>query len=363
MGTHFIILTGVHCSGIVPCGHVVCYVCVVAKEVVQYLDKRVAEALKASLADRTTLQYSSQVTQFLLFCIWTCGTTPFLPVDDQVLCRYLVWQSETVDPKNLGGYLSAIRNLHLSFGLPWVDIRDRYRVGWVLKGLRRLIGAQVTRKLPITPELLVRMRQCGKVAWDEPRMVVVWAVMLLAFFTMSRKDNFSVEKADAFNPRCHLTRGDVKVLRSCVLCEFRKSKTNQLGARVHRVLSLSAPGTILDPKEAVTRAFALTPHARPSDPAFMIPSPRGLIPLTHHVLVASLKHCLRAIGVDPSLYSGHSFRRGGATFAHRLGVDPMLIKRMGDWRSDAYMLYIDHNTPEGMVCLPAAMSQACAGLG
>jgi hypothetical protein len=28
-------------------------------------------------------------------------------------------------------------------------------------------------------------------------MVVLWAVMLLAFFTMSRKDNFSVEKIDA----------------------------------------------------------------------------------------------------------------------------------------------------------------------
>jgi hypothetical protein len=42
---------------------------------------------------------------------------------------------------------------------------------------------------------------------------------------------------------------------------------------------------------------------------------------------------------------------------------PMLIKRMGDWRSDAYMLYIDHHTPEGLVCLPAAMTQSCAALG
>ena len=71
----------------------------------------------------------------------------------------------------------------------------------------------------------------------------------------------------------------------------------------------------------------------------------------------------RAIGVDASLYSGHTFRRGGATYAHRLGVHPMLIKRIGDWKSDAYMLYIDHHTPEGLVCLPAAMTQSCAALG
>ena len=122
-------------------------------------------------------------------------------------------------------------------------------------------------------------------------------------------------------------------------------------------------GKILDPKLAVERAFAVSPHARSSDPAFMIPPAKGPVLLTHYIFFGRLKHCLRAIGVDASLYSGQSFLRGSATHAHRLGVDPMLIKRMGDWRSDAYMLYIDHHTPEGLVCLPAAMTQSCAALG
>ena len=107
----------------------------------------------------------------------------------------------------------------------------------------------------------------------------------------------------------------------------------------------------------------MCPRVRPTDPAFLVPSSRGFVPLTHYVFVGTLKHCLRAIGVDPDLYSGHSFRRGGATFAHRLGVDPLLIKRMGDWSSDAYMLYVDPHTPEGLVSLPVAMSRACAALG
>jgi hypothetical protein len=82
--------------------------------------------------------------------------------------------------------------------------------------------------------------------------------------------------------------------------------------------------------------------------------------LTHDMFVSALKYCLREIGVDPSRYSGHSFRRGGATFAHRLGVDPLLIKHMGDWRSDAYMRYIDRNTPEGLVRLPRTLAAACS---
>ena len=62
---------------------------VVAAAVLQWIDKRVVEALKASLEERTVVQYSSQVTLFLLFLLWTYGSSPFLPVTDQVLCQYL----------------------------------------------------------------------------------------------------------------------------------------------------------------------------------------------------------------------------------------------------------------------------------
>jgi hypothetical protein len=57
---------------------------VVAAAVLQWIDKRVFGALKASLAERTVVQYSSQVTHFLLFILWTYGSAPFLPVTDQI---------------------------------------------------------------------------------------------------------------------------------------------------------------------------------------------------------------------------------------------------------------------------------------
>ena len=78
------------------------------------------------------------------------------------------------------------------------------------------------------------------------------------------------------------------------------------------------------------------------------------------MFVETLRRCLYEIGIDHTRYSGHSFRRGGATFAFRLGMDPLLIKRMGDWMSDAYMGYIEHHTPEGLVCLPRSLAAACA---
>jgi hypothetical protein len=40
-------------------------------------------------------------------------------------------------------------------------------------------------------------------------------------------------------------------------------------------------------------------------------------------------------------YTGHSFRRGGATSLHVAGVSDSLIKVMGRWKSFAFVRYID----------------------
>ncbi|KAI8516630.1 hypothetical protein Bbelb_052110 [Branchiostoma belcheri] len=54
----------------------------------------------------------------------------------------------------------------------------------------------------------------------------------------------------------------------------------------------------------------------------------------------ALKCILVRAGLNPHLYSLHSGRRGGATFAFRAGVPVELIRLQGDWRSDAYLLYL-----------------------
>ena len=316
------------------------------------------------MALSTSTQYARAEDFFLLFGLYTRGGEIFLPASDELLCEYLAWQALTVDPKNLKGRLSAIRHLHLRMGLQWVPVSERYRVDRCLTGLMRLCPRAAKRKLPITPQLLIRMRQCPLIPWADPRMKVVWAAMLTAFFCFLRKDNFTAAKVDSFNSRKHLTRGDVVVGANCVQYTLRHSKTNQFGLREHTVVAPAIHGCILDAREAVYQAFQVCPGAKKADPAFCLPSVAGsVVPLTHQVFVASLRFCLKAIGVDPNRYSGHSFRRGGATFALNQGVDPLYVKWMGDWRSDAYLGYVDQYAPESLVRLPAAMAAACARMG
>ena len=62
--------------------------------------------------------------------------------------------------------------------------------------------------------------------------------------------------------------------------------------------------------------------------------------LTQRVFVSKLRSLLLKVGVDPSVYSAHSFRRGGASYAFELGLSPLQIKLRGDWASEAYERYV-----------------------
>ena len=57
-------------------------------------------------------------------------------------------------------------------------------------------------------------------------------------------------------------------------------------------------------------------------------------------LVNTVKFMARLCGVNPDLTSGHSFRRGGASYAALAGIPDILIQRQGDWKSACYRAYI-----------------------
>lgn len=56
-----------------------------------------------------------------------------------------------------------------------------------------------------------------------------------------------------------------------------------------------------------------------------------------------LRDKMLILGHDPSRFSGHSFRAGGATDLYASGASPRTIQLTGRWRSEAYIIYIrDH---------------------
>jgi hypothetical protein len=80
----------------------------------------------------------------------------------------------------------------------------------------------------------------------------------------------------------------------------------------------------------------------PTQPAFTYRLADGVLrPVTYPVFNGFIKGFVSNLGLNPKRYSSHSFRRGGATWAFKSKVPAELIKSTGDWRSSAYLLYLD----------------------
>lgn len=232
--------------------------------------------------------------------------------------------------------LHDVRLLHQFFDVSF-DALDSFRVTCVLRGLKRVLGTGQHKKLPITPAILTKLYQF--MDFSIPAHATLWAMFLIAFFTFLRKSNLTLKSVACFNPDTDLTRADIIVRDNFLILQIKKSKTVQFNEHVHLLPVVCIPNSVLCPVSAYHHMLDLVP-ATSSSPAFVYPTKKGLMPVTHSFFVTSLRKFLGLAGLQPDLYSGHSFRRGGCTFAFQSGVSSDLIKLHGHWSSDAYQQYL-----------------------
>ena len=65
-----------------------------------------------------------------------------------------------------------------------------------------------------------------------------------------------------------------------------------------------------------------------------------IYPIIYRQFQSVLKQMIRDIGKNPDVYSTHSFRRGCASWTFAAEVPSELIQFYGDWKSDAYKIYL-----------------------
>ena len=67
---------------------------------------------------------------------------------------------------------------------------------------------------------------------------------------------------------------------------------------------------------------------------------KQIYPIIYRQFQSVLKQMIRDIGKNPDVYSTHSFRRGCASWTFAAEVPSELIQFYGDWKSDAYKIYL-----------------------
>ncbi|XP_060083658.1 uncharacterized protein LOC132562900 [Ylistrum balloti] len=201
------------------------------------------------------------------------------------------------------------------------------------------MGDGCNPKLPINLSILEKI--FSRICLTSSKHITFWAACLVAFFSFFRKSNLFISDKDKFESGKHLSRHDIHLSNQGTILSITWSKTIQFKERCLLIPLPCIPGSPFCPTQALTLAFALTRQADPQGPAFVYQSRGTIIPLTYESFLSQLHIILQECGLDPARYSGHSFRRGGASFALECGLPADLIQTQGDWRSDAYKRYLD----------------------
>ena len=252
--------------------------------------------------------------------------------------------------------------LHILLGHPYLFTGDP-SLRLLLRGIHRLNPHIPDRAPPITPTHLLRVH--AHLDHQSSLECTVFACGLFLFFSLARVGSVlpkSLKKAVARSLNKSLTRERVDLRHpEYAIITFLHTKTIQFGQRVLRIPLLRSD-TPLCPIAAYRHSLSLLGSSCHLA-AFSYQNHRGVtLPLIPHTFVTVFRSLLSRAGIpDAQRFRGHSFRRGGASWAFASGVPGELIQIMGDWKSDAYRVYLEFSLLSKVAiaqrlvrCLPAS---------
>lgn len=227
-------------------------------------------------------------------------------------------------------YLAAINFIHKLYNLP--------QPGQSFLVQKAVLGVQKTKpkfdmRLPITQGLLHKitaaLEHCTQSMYQRLMYKSMFLLAFAAFLrigeiTVSNQNTLNVLKLDSVK-NCPDNRG-LKLLFS----NFKHSRGRQVSINIGRTRDNFCP------VEALITYMTLR-HSFNSD--FLYCWPNGM-PVKRTEFARILQSTVQFLGLEPQLYTGHSFRIGAACHAFSCGFSDAQIREMGRWQSNAFKSYI-----------------------
>ena len=277
--------------------------------------------------------------RFHAFCTRYNIHDPF-PMSEHLMCCFAAYLAdEGLAPQTGKGYLSAVRNMQLSLGLP--DPRESplpvlKRVQAGIRRARLEKGPVTLVRLPITVPILRRIREALDGS-SHPHRKVLWAIAAVAFFGFFRLGELLPEKGSENNTALLLTWSDISVDRRdnprVVRIHLKRSKCDQFGKGAD--IFLGRVDTPICPVAALLGYMA----ASGDKPGPFFRKVDGQV-VTKAWFVDQIRLTLETLGFPQRQYAGHSFRIGAATAAAQAGLQDSTIQALGRWSSAAFLLYV-----------------------
>ena len=205
-----------------------------------------------------------------------------------------------------------------------------------LKNVSRIVFSPMKVKGVFTLE---QVKDIVRVASSLLHGEIYVPLFLLALFGFLRLSNLVPPSICQFNPGVHLARGDLLAMPSHGTLIIKWSKTLQKSQDFATIQIPSLNNSPLCPMTSLLNMFSKYPSHN-NAPMFLIPQGRGYVTLTQGKVRKFLKNILLALGLCPSTFPFHTFRRTGASWAFANATPLQDIQLQGTWSSDAVWAYL-----------------------
>ncbi|PVF95900.1 hypothetical protein CPB86DRAFT_862866 [Serendipita vermifera] len=288
-----------------------------------------------SLAPATRKTYDSAVNQFLNFTK-TLGLTrsQSLPCSDQLLCLFLSSGAGQRGSSYAKALVSGIRSWHVRNGYNWTPSLRLQLVIRGLDSLRLRNRGNKKARLPVTPRMVHILVEAWRKGSNKEKCALACA--LTAWFGQLRLGEILPSNAREIDLSRLPKRSDWQIIGNL----NKSSKLHLPWTKTQRwdgdVVHLVEQNRHFNATQAIKR------HLNSSQLNMREPL-CAYLEGTHTVIMNKkvFMHMCNEIwshhGFDR--YTGHSFRIGGTTMLLRAGVEPDVVKKMGRWKSDAFVAY------------------------
>ena len=297
-----------------------------------YLDRLTEQNLSTQsfrFAKASARNIISGIRSWAYFC--TYFDLKILPASVQHIIWFLELNSLTSGYAHIKHLLRSVHFLHEASDTPFPT--NSFDVDTTLQGLKRRLLSKPKQALPITPVELRQMYQ--QLDTRKVHDLAHWCSHLTAFYGMFRKSNTVPPSADYDEDRV-LKRKHFLITDDNVLIFVDFSKTIQFGNRDYVIPVPKNDDPALDLHRHLSDLFRRV-EASQESPAFTFGKASFV---TYTTFTSMLRKWLDQAGLKPLDYTGHSFRRGSATFLHRCGGTVLQIRASGDWATDVFTRYL-----------------------
>ena len=281
----------------------------------------------------TSRTYNSAQKSYLQFC--NLFSLIPIPASEQTLLRYIAHISPSVGPQSIHVYLAAIRTMHITQGFDSPPTNTP-RISLAIKGL--LSSAPPPKqKTPLTFDILNSIHSILPSDFDS---LATWACMTFTFFACLRAGEITpslpLEPGQSPPLVSHLSFGTTNHGQNFAQLIIPRTKTSPhgitaiVGCTGKPVCAWCAMVQYLNCRHISNPKHVHTPLFILSNNSF----------IHKQYLVNRTRSFIATIGLNPDIFTGHSFRVGAATQASMNLMPEFHIQQLGHWKSNAYKTYI-----------------------